>query len=227
MDIPWSDTWCAFPEVDEDTGSAPDDAAHGLAPTSSFWPPNSTVTYGFLSPPKTDVDRLKTVTAYRMGRVDDALAYYMGSVSLKFKFIDTSSLDFNKQDDRKKCNIRISFGAPFDDAGSTTLGWSYRGTGALMAPEFAKGLVNCPAQPWSTLYLGDQPVDATDEKLLATRGDRLKDALSTLYHELGHALGLAHEHDSPDPNSPLEGGGIAKYLIATLVCLLGPHLYTH
>ncbi|KAJ6627702.1 hypothetical protein B0H10DRAFT_1993760 [Mycena sp. CBHHK59/15] len=217
-----ADTWCGCVDPFVDAVSAPEGVLHGFVNQNTFWAHNSVVTYGFLDPPvdpdaKRGVKPKGVVTKYRMERVAEALERYEAHVSIKFKYVDIAALKLNLEeaDDRLKCQVRISFGDVvryYDAKGQlagTLYGWSDFGTTALVTA-FDPAKQKKGGEKWATIFLGGQPRDGPSE---ITRS-QMDQADATLYHELGHMLGLWHEHDSP--NSEVYGKALADPAVATM-----------
>ena len=182
----------------------PSDAQHGLARPGIFWPPNSTVKYGFMHNTLPD-----QATAYRVKRVRDVLDVYESVTSLKFQLVDILGWNFDLAQNRDLCPVRICFGPSITQKdGSITYGWSYEGTDALTVA-YDPAVLPLGGEKWTTAYLGAQPAADWSTDVDISRADH------TLWHELGHMMGLAHEHASP--NSPVGvPGNVADYLVSTL-----------
>ncbi|KAJ7153279.1 hypothetical protein C8R46DRAFT_1197359 [Mycena filopes] len=187
--------WCR--EKTASTVAVPNHVAHGVVGVASkLWLPHQTITYGFM-----EGDAI--ATPYRKSLVKKALEHYMGHTSLHFQEV---LMPANLEDaaERAKCNVRISLG-PVQQG---HYGWSFVGRDALTAMHDG---VDGPGTRWATIYIGGLPV--TPEAELALTQHERNDATSTLYHELGHTLGLRHEASSP--NSQILNGGIVEYLAAS------------
>ncbi|KAJ7493835.1 hypothetical protein FB451DRAFT_1122358 [Mycena latifolia] len=200
-----ADTWCAVVNPGENS-NVPSDVAHGVVVESLLWLPQDVVTYGFMD----SIDPQAIATPYRQDRVNKALALYMQHTSITFKQVDIRGLDFSQPYARSLCKIRISFGATnIVPNGSTRWGWAVVGTNAI-GFEFDPALdpTGRPGAKWTTVYLGGQALNS-DKELTA---DNLAMSNATVYHELGHVLGLRHEHDSP--NSLINGAGSIPDVLA-------------
>ncbi|KAJ6575756.1 hypothetical protein DFH09DRAFT_1361850 [Mycena vulgaris] len=203
-----SDTWCAVINP-PDNSNVPNDALHGVVTERMLWLPYEVITYGFMDAS----DPLSVATTYRKDRVNAALALYMQHTSIRFKLEDIRGLDFSQLSAQKQCQVRISFGPTNTmENGSIRWGWSYVGKDAIgSAFDSALDPTGRPGAKWTTIYLGGQPLNSDTEVTAAN----LAMANTTVYHELGHVLGLRHEHDSPQ-SAIAGGGGIADALAATM-----------
>ncbi|KAJ7270869.1 hypothetical protein C8J57DRAFT_1065233 [Mycena rebaudengoi] len=198
--------------LESDSGSPASGAEHGVVDGEDIlWIPNTTITYGFM--PGTDDG--SAVTPWRKERVDKALQLYRDNSSLKFTFVDTTGWDFKNKLARKNCQVRIAFGEPRDVGAITIWGWSYHGRNAEKFKFDPLAEPNRPGPKYTTMYLGGQPKDSAAEQALDSV--KLKWANQTVYHELGHALGLTHEHQSPRTETipSLSGKTVVDYLMAT------------
>ncbi|KAJ7235845.1 hypothetical protein C8J57DRAFT_1571489 [Mycena rebaudengoi] len=206
-------TWC--PTVDpmeSDSGSPASGPDHGVSDGEDIlWIPYTTITYGFMS--GTDDDT--AVTDWRKERVEKALQLYAENSSLKFAFVDITGWDFAKKNTRSRCKMRIAFGKPVDTGTTTVWGWSYHGRNAEKFQFDPLAQKDRPGPKFTTMFLGGQPKDSAAE--LALDSVKLQRANQTVYHELGHALGLVHEHESPrtETNPLLSGKTVVDYLMAT------------
>ncbi|KAJ6541052.1 hypothetical protein DFH09DRAFT_1089612 [Mycena vulgaris] len=203
-----SDTWCAVINP-PDNSNVPNDALHGVVTERMLWLPYEVITYGFMDAS----DPLSVATTYRKDRVNAALALYMRHTSIRFKLEDIRGLDFSQLSAQKQCQVRISFGPTNTmENGSIRWGWSHVGKDAIgSAFDSALDPTGRPGAKWTTTYLGGQPLNSDTEVTAA----HLAMANTTVYHELGHVLGLRHEHDSPQ-SAIAGGGGIADALAATM-----------
>ncbi|KAJ7174814.1 hypothetical protein C8R46DRAFT_1252910 [Mycena filopes] len=173
-----------------------------LSPALKLWMPYRTLTYGFM-------DDDTVATSYRKTRVRTALAFYMSHVSVVFREVPMPA-NLNTVAARDECTIRISLGPVVLVPGVGPLaGWSWTGTDALT--EVHLSTEGFPGRAWTTSYIGGLPLNEADE-LTFSAHDR-ENATGTLYHEIGHILGLMHEADSP--HTRIRGGGVFPVLTAS------------
>ncbi|KAK6980654.1 ZnMc domain-containing protein [Favolaschia claudopus] len=176
--------------------------------TGELWDPYTVITYGFLNPDK--------ATEYRRTRVRNALAWYSRNTSLSFQFVDNiHTWDFGQPkrpnlDALNRCNIRIFFGTKDEWKSKsasepeavkprvdlTTVGWAAFGRAQVTATKPADAPNYLPE--FTSFYISNQAMDKDNDLEVE---DLLKSD-QTLYHELGHALGLHHEHAIP--NTPID-----------------------
>jgi hypothetical protein len=204
-----AETWCDTPDpIPQASSDVSSGALRAVSIDDKMWMPYETVTYGFMD----GVDAQSEPTEYRKQRVHNALARYMAHTSLIFKEVDIKGRDFNDKAERQRCVIRIAFGplTPIQGGvGLVRLGWSCIGK---EAKEYAfNGQGGRPGPLWATLWLGGQALlnDAELKPML------LLGTNQAVWHELGHALGLKHEHESP--NTEIKGGKPLAGSTATLV----------
>ncbi|KAJ7114588.1 hypothetical protein C8R43DRAFT_1113155 [Mycena crocata] len=189
----------AVPPADDP--NAPSDIQHGLVVERSLWVPHDTITYGFLD----NTDPTGAVTDFRKARVAEVLKVYMAHTSLKFQLVDIRGFNFDDPLSRRLCN-------PKQIKSGTSRGWAaYGKTAMTLAFDPALDKIGRAGQRWSTIWLGGQPLNSEAE----VKADDLALANFTLWHEIGHVMGLYHEHDSPQANLAV-GGSIAQYLAATM-----------
>jgi hypothetical protein len=220
-------TWCG---VDESAVTAPapsSDVEHGLVVEKTLWDPNTTITYGYM--PAIDEQRL--ATPYRKDRVRKALNLYSANSFLTFNDVGDITNDYSI------ATIRIAFGKPSQNYPNNDFlwGWSYVGKEATYAihdpatvrDPAAKNPRKYPGPKYTTIYIGGQPMDEINERLLADSSHpdaavSLALEKQTLYHEIGHALGFYHEHISPNSEAASDEATISQYLVATIVSILTP-----
>ncbi|KAF7302118.1 ZnMc domain-containing protein [Mycena indigotica] len=202
-----ADTWCgtfespAEPETDFTINAyIPDRTRH-------LWRLDDVITYGFM-PYETKYHRnipdkaeRCDPTDYRKDAFKAALKVYLDNVPLNFQETheDMSKLDFSKPEDRKKVNIRIAFGWPVQGG---AWGWTSGGEALRCAQQFA------------SLFLGGLPSSAEDAKDF--NKEWLAEVKRTIYHEIGHAFGLDHEHESPLSPTSNKLDPVTATMVATL-----------
>jgi len=141
-----------------------------------LWIPGEQVTYSF-------VQGSLDVTAYRKKRIAETLAAYASRANLTFQEIPFDPVE-------RSAKIHIYFGGiPFPNV----TGWS------MFAKE-AVGLRRTQAEIDAWGGSVESSIVLTDivPKVAPTDASAIKREKRTLYHELGHALGLLHEHTSPN-----------------------------
>ncbi|KAF9525728.1 hypothetical protein CPB83DRAFT_885381 [Crepidotus variabilis] len=160
----------------ERSTSGPSGAQKGVATVGSdLWLPGDEITYSF-------IQGTSDATAYRKKRVKDIFDFYSTRANLTFRQIDFDPL-------HPDAKIRIYFGAI---PGDIATAWSEIGKKSI-------GL----KQPKSEIdALGgtvDTSMNFTDivPKVAPTTNEAKVREMRTLYHEIGHSLGLKHEHASP------------------------------
>ncbi|KAF8526972.1 hypothetical protein BU17DRAFT_40150 [Hysterangium stoloniferum] len=200
--------WCGKTSLPLSEKS-PEDVQRGFGRGDKLWPPHTTLNYCFLegSTPRA------FVTSLRRERVRTALDLYEKYTSIKFIYVEASDFDFSLSKDRDACPIRISFGDAVTDptTDETTYGWAYYGTDHNKYSHDPDVDPYDGGEKWSTVFLGAQPLNDTDNV-------NINSADMTLYHELGHVLDLEHEHISPESlvdETPVEKG-LTAYMVATL-----------
>jgi hypothetical protein len=154
-------------------------------------------------------------------RVHEALAYYEDYTSLKFRFVEIAdNCNFDEESNREKWQLRISFGPPVDRENEhgeyeRIWGWSFCGT-HILSGQYNPEVDNMGGEKWTTTYFGGQPWNQAEVEKMTPRDVVVADY--TLFHELGHVLGLEHEADGP--RSLVEGQTLDSYLVATSVSRL-------
>ncbi|KAJ7209191.1 hypothetical protein GGX14DRAFT_697875 [Mycena pura] len=184
-----ADTWCNA-ILPTNISGVPNIVLHGKALEDLLWLPHEEVTFGFLDATPTLPD--SSPTEYRKRRVRKALDLYMQHCSIYFREVDVARLDFTTLAAQQACTIRIAFGRSPQVRmdGSHLWGWSYCG-------KEAKYLQTKNSPQFATVWIGGQALNSDAE--LSADPLALEWADAILYHELGHVLGLRHEHADPNP----------------------------
>lgn len=154
-------------------------AAHGVATTlDNLWMPGQTVTYAFLQ-------AATFATPYRVKRVKDTLNAYAARANLDLQEVAWGPTV-------PPAHIRIWFG---DIPKKNVIGWSLvaKDSIGLVRTDEAINLRGGSVDSSVVFALGTLPADKAP-----TSSDAQKTESKLLYHELGHALGLKHEHESPN-----------------------------
>ena len=151
-------------------------AAHAVATLNYLWTPGQNLIYTF-------VQGDTKATYYRRKRVQHTLGVWCSRLNLFPTGVAYSA--------NQPAHIRVWFG---DIPEEGTLGWSN------VAKQFAN-------TPWNQAYIDANggtadttlafSVTAIPENAAPTKDEDKKVEEKLLFHELGHALGLRHEHESP------------------------------
>ncbi|KAF7344143.1 ZnMc domain-containing protein [Mycena venus] len=196
-----ADKWCG--EIAPvPASSTPDGVQHGVVVERILWLPYDTVTYGFM-------DSADIATDYRKDRVRKAVNLYMQHTSIKFVEVEINKLNLDQPIARSLCKIRIGFGPIQTLTDAVRWGWSFTGKAAIDSAFNGDG--GRIGKKWTTTYLGGQALHDDSELSAAD----LAMANATVYHELGHCMGLKHEHASPQTQIATTES-IPDYLAATL-----------
>ena len=144
-------------------------------------------------------------TPYRKARVEEAFATYSTIANLSFAMVSEGEPN----------DVRIFFGT---DMKSDLPGWAATGTGSTNynSNTTRPGLRN------TTLYLSRIPETDTGDD------DDLKEEFRNVFHEIGHVMGLSHEHQSPvtqttDTPFNLNGAGVYTSYDPLSVMLYADH----
>lgn len=197
--------WC-LTEVNDDDGSGPGKgAAKGVATLlDDLWLPGDTVTYSYLQ-------GSSEATEYRKKRIRDTFNFYSAIANIRFQEIPFVSKLVSAA-------IHIYFGPiPDNGAGWTKIGkvsYAYRQTTGLILKRggstFSSFVISPEAMPKVA------PTDKVDIIVEAR----------TLYHEIGHILGLKHEHASPytlTTDKPDKEVSVATYFDDKSIMLYADH----
>lgn len=161
---------------DEDEEPKPD-AAKGLATVDAeLWLPGDTITYSF-------IQGSTNATEYRRKRVKETFDYYSSRANIKF-----NEIPFEPK--APEANIRIYFGVI---PKSGVAAWCKIGKLSIGFRQTQDMIDKKGGTVVSTFVISDLAVP----KVAPTNPNLIKQDTRTLYHEIGHALGLKHEHVSP------------------------------
>ena len=143
-------------------------AAHGVATINEYlWLPGDTITYSF-------IQGTSDATPYRQQRIRQTFEYYANITYLKLICVN--------KDPQNLADIRIYFGE---------LGGSVTGRSAIGKEPLPSQALNGFPSDTTMIFSGVVPKTEAEAQRLKKVEER------TLYHEIGHALGLKHEHVSP------------------------------
>jgi len=188
--------WCGSSD-----SAGPEGAQHGVASYhDNLWTPGQTIRCHFQQAFLTTSGEL---SPHRREVFEDVLYHYSQIVNLKFKEVDDAS----------NSDIRIYFD---DGPRGNVVGWSSLGKRSRER-RFAKP--GDGGWPDTTMWFGvvarTAPQDA--EEAERERG--------VIYHELGHALGLEHEHLSPTARIKVNNEKLDKIIAYTPFDPLSVMLY--
>ncbi|KAF9523779.1 hypothetical protein CPB83DRAFT_839436 [Crepidotus variabilis] len=146
-----------------------------------LWLPGQVITFCFLQD-------LSEATLYRKQRVRETFQFYAERANLMFKQIAYCP--------NSPAMIRISF-TPIPDR--TVAAWSKLGRESIGYTQNADDIMTRGGLVDSSMNFSDvvpknPPPTSTDKSLTFAQ----KREMRALYHEIGHALGLMHEHTSPN-----------------------------
>ncbi|KAF7299403.1 ZnMc domain-containing protein [Mycena indigotica] len=215
-----TDEWCLTFDDQIDAG-ATGDGLREISARQRLWLPHQQIKFGFF-----DIsERGCEATEFRKIRVRNALKLYMEHTSLVFVEVEGDefrSLDFSKASDRAKCPLRIAFGNLEKVDGKVRYGWSQNGK-KITTFEFAGpgNAYGAPGPKYATLWLGGQPLTESTN-LPVPESDR---ATASIYHELGHVLGLLHVADPPSSqlkNSQNVVSSLLSFLVDTKSVMFYP-----
>ncbi|KAF7303430.1 ZnMc domain-containing protein [Mycena indigotica] len=230
------------------TTTGPSGPQHGITKNykTMLWPPVKVITYGFMPynaaakhhADYTTTQRDSEPTAYRQKWVTDVFDYYNTlQLGVVFRKVDdhdrVMALDFSQPVNQKQVTVRVSFGPPtlrrpnpYDSSKTFTPGgWAFIGTDQtdLLATADYINANHLPGPEFTTFWLAGVPHDS-DAELTPPSGspytlaEMLAGRRRTVYHEVGHILGLIHEQESPTSPTALPDKklGPADEIIATL-----------
>jgi hypothetical protein len=152
-------------------------ASKGVATDNFFlWTPGAQVTFAFLQGDT-------VATTYRKGRVRETFDTYTARANLQLVEVPWNI--------HTPSDIRFFFG---DIPIKNRTGWSYIGQRSVRLTRTAKDIAKYGGNTYSSIVISPTVFPATG---LPTSSEATKREEKALYHEIGHALGLDHEHQSP------------------------------
>ena len=167
--------WCASQLGDGDVSKG---AAHGVATVNKdLWLPSDKIKYSF-------IQGTGDATPYRQKRVADTFKYYSDNANLTFEVVPFDPVKVTG-------DIRIYFG---EIPGGQYTGWSAIGTPSIKYRQSQDSIKSEGGTAESSMVLS-KVIPKTAAEAQNENVKRVEER--TLYHEIGHALGLKHEHVSP------------------------------